>query len=85
MSDGSEKIFESFLDDLGYGLTPQSLDSDEKQVRFYHILNEVFKFAYGKRSALGDEYDSQTEKNAEIEQVRNSFHFFFLNQISSSY
>ena len=55
---------------LGYGLTPYSLDSDEKQVRFYHILNELFKFAYGKRSAMGDEYDSQTDKNPEIEQVR---------------
>jgi hypothetical protein len=54
---------------LGYGLTPHSLDSDEKQVRFYHIVNEIFKFAYGKRSAMGDEYDSQTEKNADIEQV----------------
>jgi len=38
-------------------------------VRFYHILNEVFKFAYGKRSALGDEYDSQKDKNQEIEKV----------------
>ena len=54
---------------LGYGLTPHSLDSDEKQVRFYHIVNEVFKFAYAKRSAMGDEYDSQTEKNASIEKV----------------
>ncbi|CAF4326485.1 unnamed protein product [Rotaria sp. Silwood2] len=53
----------------GYGLTPQSLDTDEKQVRFYHILNEVFKFAYGKRSSLGDEYDSQTDKNQEIEKL----------------
>ncbi|CAF1120529.1 unnamed protein product [Rotaria sordida] len=53
----------------GYDLTPQSLDTDEKQVRFYHILNEVFKFAYGKRSALGDEYNSQTEKNQEIEKL----------------
>jgi hypothetical protein len=59
----------SVVEDLGYGLTPQSLDTDEKQVRFYHILNEVFKFAYGKRSALGDEYDSQTVKNQEIEKV----------------
>ncbi|CAF0744911.1 unnamed protein product, partial [Didymodactylos carnosus] len=50
----------------GYNLTPQSLDSEEKQVKFYHILTEVFKFAYGKRSALGDEYDSQTEKNQDI-------------------
>ncbi len=57
-------------ENLGYGLTPQSLDSVEKQVRFYHILNEVFKFAYGKRSALGDEYDSQTEKNHDIEKVK---------------
>ncbi len=59
------------IENLGYGLTPQSLDTDEKQVRFYHVLNEVFKFAYGKRSALGDEYDSQTDKNQEIEKVRN--------------
>jgi len=49
------------------------LDSDEKQVRFYHILNEVFKFAYGKRSALGDEFDSQTEKNQNIEKVFEYF------------
>ena len=56
---------------LEYGWTPQSFDTVEKQVRFYHILNEVFKFAYGKRSALGDEYDSQTEKNQEIEKVRH--------------
>ena len=54
---------------VGYGLTPHSLDSDEKQVRFYHIVNELFKFAYGKRSAMGDDYDSQTEKNADIERV----------------
>jgi gamma-glutamyltranspeptidase len=66
---------------LGYGLTPQSLDTDEKQVRFYHILNEVFKFAYGKRSALGDEYDSQTDKNHEIEKVQ---HFLFLDEINSN-
>ena len=59
---------------LGYGLTPQSLDTDEKQVRFYHILNEVLKFAYGKRSALGDEFDSQKEKNQEIEKVFDQTH-----------
>jgi hypothetical protein len=38
-------------------------------VTFYHVVNELFKFAYGKRSAMGDEYDSQTEKNPEIERV----------------
>jgi hypothetical protein len=65
---------------LGYGLTPQSLDSDEKQVRFYHILNEVFKFAYGKRSALGDEYDSQTDKNKQIEEVLNFFFYFIYTE-----
>ncbi len=66
-----------FYCSLGYGLTPHSLDSDEKQVRFYHIVNEVFKFAYAKRSAMGDEYDSQTEKNASIEKVNQSVGFFF--------
>lgn len=55
---------------IGYGLTPQSLDSDEKQIRFYHIVNELFKFAYAKRSAMGDEYDSQTEKSPDIERVK---------------
>jgi hypothetical protein len=53
------------------------LDTDEKQVKFYHILNEVFKFAYGKRSALGDEYDSQTDKNEDIERVKKFFLFDF--------
>jgi hypothetical protein len=67
-----------FIWSLGYGLTPQSLDTDEKQVRFYHILNEVFKFAYGKRSALGDEYDSQTDKNQDIEKVKHFFIFFVI-------
>ena len=73
---------------LGYGLTPQSLDTLEKQVRFYHILNEVFKFAYGKRSALGDEYDSQTDKNQEIEKVGERYSLFGMYQfhlVASSY
>ena len=46
-------------------------------MRFYHILNEVLKFAYAKRSALGDEYDSQTDKNFEIEKVRENLHLVF--------
>ena len=49
--DGKEEDIErkkSYLGFLGYGLTPQSLDSDEKQVRFYHILNEVFKICIWK-------------------------------------
>ncbi|CAF1644404.1 unnamed protein product [Rotaria magnacalcarata] len=65
----------------GYGLTPQSIDTVEKQVQFYHILNEVFKFAYGKRSALGDEYDSQADKNQEIEKVEKFLNAFYLCQI----
>jgi hypothetical protein len=70
---------------LGYGLTPHSLDSDEKQVRFYHIVNELFKFAYGKRSAMGDEYDSQTEKNANIEKVLILTFLFFVLLIDLLY
>lgn len=65
----SVPLYYCTFQNIGYGLTPQSLDTEEKQVRFYHILNEVFKFAYAKRSALGDEYDSQTEKNQDIEKV----------------
>jgi hypothetical protein len=80
VSEEIESIKNDFFDYLGYGLTPHSLDSDEKQVTFYHVINELFKFAYGKRSAMGDEYDSQTEKNADIEQVlkMNLFLFFMI-------
>ena len=64
----------------GLRLTPQSLDSDEKQIKFYHTLVEVFKFAYGKRSALGDEFDSQTEKNLDIERVNIDSLFLDFNK-----
>ncbi len=71
---GEDEDLKAFYRYLGYGLTPHSLDSDEKQVRFYHIVNEVFKFAYAKRSAMGDEYDSQTEKNTSIEKVNKTIY-----------
>ncbi len=51
-------------------------------MRFYHIVNEIFKFAYGKRSAMGDEYDSQTEKNADIERVWKWTKYVFLSYSS---
>ncbi|KAJ8044888.1 Glutathione hydrolase 1 proenzyme [Holothuria leucospilota] len=39
----------------GYSLTPDSVSNTEKSALTYHRMIEAFKFAYAKRSALGDE------------------------------
>lgn len=85
MEEKCEKFEKQTKEILGYHWTPQSLDTDEKQVRFYHILNEVFRFAYAKRSALGDEYDSQTDKNYDIEKVGKHLFITSFTPIFSSY
>ena len=39
----------------GFNLSADSVKDDEGTVLTYHRLAEIFKFAYAKRSALGDE------------------------------
>ena len=39
----------------GYKLNPTNLNSRTGQILTYHRITEAFKFAFGKRSALGDE------------------------------
>ncbi|CAH1233928.1 GGT1 [Branchiostoma lanceolatum] len=38
----------------GYGLDASSVDGDDNQVLTYHRIVEAFKFAYAKRTELGD-------------------------------
>ncbi|XP_066268911.1 glutathione hydrolase 1 proenzyme-like [Branchiostoma lanceolatum] len=38
----------------GYGLKPSSVEDDDSQILTYHRIVEAFKFAYAKRTELGD-------------------------------
>ena len=40
---------------LGYKLRPSDIGSPESKILTYHRTIEAFKFAYAKRTALGDE------------------------------
>ncbi len=40
---------------VGYNFTPDNLDNLESAILTYHRIIESFKFAYAKRSCLGDE------------------------------
>ncbi|XP_059154515.1 glutathione hydrolase 1 proenzyme-like isoform X2 [Physella acuta] len=39
----------------GYNLTPESVETDAKRTQVYHRIAEAFKFAYAKRTEMGDE------------------------------
>ena len=38
----------------GYNITAADLSTTEGKVKVYHRITEAFKFAYAKRTALGD-------------------------------
>ena len=40
---------------LGYNFSPDDLEDEEDRILVYHRMVEAFKFAYAKRSDLGDE------------------------------
>ena len=51
----------------GYNFTPKDMDED-RQMLTYHRMIEAFRFAYARRSWLGDD---RTNKN--ITEVRDCF------------
>ncbi|XP_067679970.1 glutathione hydrolase 1 proenzyme-like [Haliotis asinina] len=53
---GSGVVFEYILNILdGYGFTPDSLSTNGKSILTHHRIVEAMKFAYAKRTDLGDE------------------------------
>ncbi|XP_046549555.1 glutathione hydrolase 1 proenzyme-like [Haliotis rubra] len=53
---GSGAVYAYILNVLdGYDLTTESVSSDDNSILTYHRIVEAFKFAYAKRTELGDE------------------------------
>ncbi len=51
----------------GYNL---SLETDNEKLRTYHLITEAFKFAFAKRTHLGDPFDpSVTEIVKEVNET----------------
>ena len=59
----------------GYNFTPSSISSTDESTLTYHRITESFKFAYAKRSALGD------EEFVDIDDVRTKFNVWIFESI----
>lgn len=61
-----------------YGFNPDSVSTPKESTLTWHRIVEAVKFAFAKRSDLGDpDMDSQTFKD-EIDEVKFVFPFFYL-------
>lgn len=53
----------------GYELSPMSLSSVDRKVTTWHRIIEAFKFAYAKRSKIGDGDVENAKFNEELAEV----------------
>lgn len=54
---------------IGYRLTPESISTEEKSILTWHRIIEAFKFAYAKRTNIGDSDQENETFRLELEEV----------------
>ena len=64
---------------LGYNFQSDDLHHIEKASLFYHRLIESFKFAFAKRSQLGDPFTHNLTQVTLFSLIRISFFFCLVN------
>ncbi|CAK8693132.1 unnamed protein product [Clavelina lepadiformis] len=69
----------------GYDITPDDYDNEDKKILTYHRINEAFRFAYAKRSSLGDDRTNETIRQLAINMTSEWFADSLRGQISDDH